>query len=287
MLIKTIILNNSRVCKLNTLRRMRRSEPDETSTVSDDEEESPVPTLGTFMNIPSALRNLATDNPTLGLTLPTRVPVQDVSLVDVVLNPTNSDLDGGAPGNLGWCQLISAGNEPAAPTDQHFKNSHVNYQSLGPIYGTEDVANNSLLLDMMDIPNAILQMVYNKLYVPLSMLTTSTLSKIQMTTTSNSTKFLSAMVSASSHWMNPPSLWKIRSPKLTSFKPIEIGSWSSTSLQPPMWPLAGTNTTPECLGMKNSMHSLTHGGIWTSNCVVNLLPVHSKLIHIVPPTFNY
>jgi len=51
MLIKTIILNNSRVCKLNTLRRMRRSEPDETSTVSDDEEESPVPTLGMFMNI--------------------------------------------------------------------------------------------------------------------------------------------------------------------------------------------------------------------------------------------
>jgi len=51
---------------------------------------------------------------------------------------------------------------------------------LGPIYGTEDVANNSLLLDMMDILNAILQMVYNKLYVPLSMLTTSTMLKIRM-----------------------------------------------------------------------------------------------------------
>ena len=112
---------------MNTLIKMRRSDPDETLTISDDEEESLVPTLGTFMNIPSALRNLGTDNPTLGLTLPTRVPVQDVSPVDVVLNPTNSDLDRSAPGNPGWHQLISAGNELASPTDQHFKNSHVNY----------------------------------------------------------------------------------------------------------------------------------------------------------------
>ena len=39
---------------------------------------------------------------------------------------------------------------------------------------------------MTDIPNAILQMAYNKLYVPLSMLTTSALSKIQM---NNNLKF--------------------------------------------------------------------------------------------------
>ena len=32
---------------------------------------------------------------------------------------------------------------------------------------------------MMDIPNAILQMAYNKIYIPLSMLTSSTLSKIR------------------------------------------------------------------------------------------------------------
>src|SRR5882724_12522459 len=35
-------------------------------------------------------------------------------------------------------------------------------------------------IDMTDIPNAILQMAYNKLYIPLSMLTTSALSKICM-----------------------------------------------------------------------------------------------------------
>jgi len=109
-----------------------------------------------------------------------------VLFVDAIINPTNSDPDHVGPGNLGWQQLISAGNEPAAPINQLFKNSHINYKNLGPIYGTEDVANNRLLLDMMDIPNAILQMVYNKLYVPLSMLTTSALSKIQM---NNNLKF--------------------------------------------------------------------------------------------------
>jgi len=103
---------------------------------------------------------------------------------------------------------------------------------LGPIYGAEDVANNSLLLDMMDIPNAILQMAYNKLYIPLSMLTTSAFKDLD----DDNLKFCKisflAMVSASSHWMNPPSLWKTPSSKLTSFKPIEIGSWSSTSGNP-------------------------------------------------------
>jgi len=37
----------------------------------------------------------------------------------------------------------------------------------------------TLQLDMTDIPNAILQMAYNKLYIPLTMLTTPALSKIR------------------------------------------------------------------------------------------------------------
>jgi len=55
LLIKTIVLNNSRVRKLNAFRKIRRLDPREAEPVSDDEEESPVPTLGTFMRIQSAL----------------------------------------------------------------------------------------------------------------------------------------------------------------------------------------------------------------------------------------
>jgi len=40
------LLHANGVEAMNTLIKMRRSDPDETSTVSDDEEKSPVPTLG-------------------------------------------------------------------------------------------------------------------------------------------------------------------------------------------------------------------------------------------------
>jgi len=54
----------------------------------------------------------------------------------------------------------------------------IDYQHLSPIYSTEDLAKNKHQLDMTDVPNAILQMVYNKIYIPLLMLMTSALSKI-------------------------------------------------------------------------------------------------------------
>ena len=67
----------------------------------------------------------------------------------------------------------------ALAADVPSKNTHVNYHSLGPIYGPEQVAENKQLLDMTDILNTILQMAYNKLYSPLSMLTMLALSRIQ------------------------------------------------------------------------------------------------------------
>ena len=58
------------------------------------------------------------------------------------------------------------------------KSMVINYQNLGPIYTADDLAKNKHQLNMTDIPNAILQMAYNKIYIPLMMLTTSALSKI-------------------------------------------------------------------------------------------------------------
>jgi len=49
ILIKTIILNSSHVRKLNTFHKLHRSNLREAT--SEDAEESPVPTLGIFMNI--------------------------------------------------------------------------------------------------------------------------------------------------------------------------------------------------------------------------------------------
>src|SRR5882672_8857284 len=55
-LIETVVLNNSRVRWLNAFRQLRRLDPMEGPSISDDEVESPVPTLGTFLDIQSALR---------------------------------------------------------------------------------------------------------------------------------------------------------------------------------------------------------------------------------------
>jgi len=90
--------------------------------------------------------------------------------------PSNS-----TPGAIGWGDLISGSGDPAIVADSaHNKSAHVDYQNLGPIYGPDDVAKNTQQLDMTDILNAILQMAYNKLYIPLLMLTTAALLKIQM-----------------------------------------------------------------------------------------------------------
>jgi len=101
-LIKTVILNNSHVMKFNAFHRMHRSDPGEASAISDDEEESAVPTLGTFMDIQSALMWLASDNPSPGLPPPAWVPDQGPMPVDAVLAPGNLDLDPSAPGIPGW-----------------------------------------------------------------------------------------------------------------------------------------------------------------------------------------
>jgi len=58
------------------------------------------------------------------------------------------------------------------------KSTFVDYQNLGPIYTANDLAKNRHQLAMSDVPNAILQMAYNKIYIPLSMMTTSALNKI-------------------------------------------------------------------------------------------------------------
>src|SRR5882724_166679 len=88
MLIKMVIFNNSCVRKLNTFCRMCRLDPDETVNVSDDEEESPVPTLSTFMNIQSALRWPAPDILRPEVFPPPRAPNQGSGLVRPSLSPS-------------------------------------------------------------------------------------------------------------------------------------------------------------------------------------------------------
>ena len=61
------------------------------------------------------------------------------------------------------------------------KLSTINYHSLSPIYCIDEVLKNKHLLDMMKVPNTILQMAYLKLYIPLSLLMTSALLRLAVT----------------------------------------------------------------------------------------------------------
>src|SRR5882724_624281 len=54
-LIQTVILNNNWVRRLNSFRNMPRSDPREGPTILDDNVESTIPTLDTFLGIQSAL----------------------------------------------------------------------------------------------------------------------------------------------------------------------------------------------------------------------------------------
>ena len=188
-LIETIILNNSHVRKLNACRNLHNPDPREAPLVSDNKNESHVPTLATFLDIQSAL----CPPPVMAISGP-YVPLSPCSQghSTIPANPAHSlaGQDSGpmdhvapiipSPGYPEWQGLISGGQDATTAPDQPPKNSHVNCQCLGPIYSANDIVKNKHQLDMTDIPNSILQMAYNKLYIPLSMLTTPALSKIHM-----------------------------------------------------------------------------------------------------------
>jgi len=56
-----------------------------------------------------------------------------------------------------WHSIVSGIADQAHSPDQSpEKSAVINYQSLGPIYSTDNVTKNKYQLDMMDIPNAIL-----------------------------------------------------------------------------------------------------------------------------------
>jgi len=164
----TITLSNARVKKLNLHRSQRRLDTSSSLVVLEDEEETPILDLGTVMAIPVA----SAQNPTIldvqcaqDLATPPEASGLNLITIDSCLTD--------------WQSIFSGIPDQAhAPDQSPAKPAVVNYQSLGPIYSADDVAKNKHQLDMTDVPNAILQMAYNKIHVPLSMLTTSALSKI-------------------------------------------------------------------------------------------------------------
>ncbi|KAF8586172.1 hypothetical protein K439DRAFT_1557345 [Ramaria rubella] len=150
-------LNNVRIKKLNRLRQILRDDPNHTDPVSDDDEEDPLPIVSSYMrtNVPPS----SPPNPDPLFSHP-----QGLSSVALGKRPASN-----APGTtpVDWRSLMSHSN----PTP-------IDYHSLPPIF-SDSALTKELKLHVTSIPASILQMAFNKLYIPLFMLTTSTLNRIR------------------------------------------------------------------------------------------------------------
>ena len=100
------------------------------------------------------------------------------SLVTMILVPRIPLEQAQDASDTSWQQSM-IGNINPAPTSgtSATKLSTIDYHLLSPIYSIDKVSKNRHQLNIMRIQNAILQMAYLKLYIPLSILT-SALSKI-------------------------------------------------------------------------------------------------------------
>jgi len=122
---------------------MCRLDKREAASVSDNEEESPIPTPGTFIDIQSALGHPSSSNIICPDAPPSPEHANQVSM-DMIDDPTtpNPKL---MLGTKGWHELISVGSYMVLAFDPPSKNSYIDYHSLGPIYGPEQVTKNKQL----------------------------------------------------------------------------------------------------------------------------------------------
>ena len=185
MLVDTIIISNTRFRKLNLHRQRRQLDMNLSQPVSEDENETPILDLNSFSSLPVT----SEQNPVCPCTqpsqpLPNLAPPPNrsgLNSIAISSHPTEHTSINNAPQVLPieWQNLVTGNTVQALTSDPiSAKLSVIDYQNIGPIYIANDLTKNKHQLDMSDVPNAILQMAYNKIYIPLSMMTTSALSKI-------------------------------------------------------------------------------------------------------------
>jgi len=169
-------------------------------TVSDDEDEDTVPDLLTFEQMalsfpsqqqqsgpsaPQGADQLPGTEPTLPDTQPhTQGPsLSDPSPPGPLLNISPPAIVGPNPSNpIDWSSVMQQVQPTTLPTNAAPPIPSVfldDFTNTGPIFTFDMVKDSDYKIDLNDIPATILQMAYNKLFIPLSLLTTSSLQHIQ------------------------------------------------------------------------------------------------------------
>ena len=130
---------------------------------------------------------------------------------------------------------------------------------------------------MTKIPNAILKMAYLKLYIPLSMLTTSALSKV---CSNNSLKYHKILFgNGAGHQLFNKSIFLPKNSLSESLSLQAYHNWLTiiNIVLSPEVAVIGINTTRKCYKTRSSQPLLKHGVIWIGTCVQNSLTTHSFL----------
>ena len=135
--------------------------------VSDDKVEVDLPDITAFMNVSG--RVIDTQAETLSSSNLVCLPTPATGSNSVTAGITHPNPNINLPALTGQRNMVGSTEHSSAAESPSAKLSTTNFLSLGPIYRIKEVSKNKQLLDVTKMPNAILQMEYLKLYIPLSM----------------------------------------------------------------------------------------------------------------------
>jgi len=158
-------------------KHLHRIDPNYIKEVSDDEVETPLPDVSSFMNITPIVD--ARDGPSCPLPTHAVPELLPANQGDIRAADTTQLLPDPSLGHPWQWSVVGNVDHASTTIPTQPKSMPIDFHSLGPIYLFYEVSKNRQQLDVMKIPNAILQMAYLKLFIPLSMLTSSSLPKIQ------------------------------------------------------------------------------------------------------------
>ncbi|KAF8588739.1 hypothetical protein K439DRAFT_1613244 [Ramaria rubella] len=172
-LIECTELSNLHIRKLNILKQLRRDNSNVKDPISDDKEEDPVPVVSLYMRSNN-------NNP---------APTLNTDLLSSNPNPSSASSLNNVPSISASPSATALGKWPAPPLSPLLPSSTSNippsdptpidYYSLPLIPPPAAASKNKLKLNVTTIPPSILQMAFNKMYIPLSMLTISALNCIR------------------------------------------------------------------------------------------------------------
>src|SRR5882724_11389347 len=179
---------------LNAYRQRRRIDPDVSETVSDDDADDPIPDISDFLGLPSTDVPGGTSIPRVAVPGPDHPPTvaatqsrpqTPLPSLPVLAHLVPNTLPPQGTTAPNWASVLAGtGHAPIpshAPHDSAFAHPKpaVNWVALSPAFLDADAKLNDHELVPTGIPDALHMMMHLKLFIPLSMLTTASLSHIR------------------------------------------------------------------------------------------------------------